>query len=73
MIHCWKCVSWKWRYFIKRDTQYNGCRKNRWSRDLPENGNSWKNDKNKSALHAKNPFTSTEVYGTMVVNLSFET
>ena len=33
------------------------------------NGNSWKYDKNKSTLHAKNLFPSIEVYGMMELNL----
>lgn len=68
-MHCSNSASWKSRDFIKRHTQYNGYRQNRWNRDLPGNGNSWKNDKNKSALYAKNILPSIEVYGMMELNL----
>ena len=72
-MYCWNSASLKWRDFIKRHTQHNGCRKNSWSRDLQVNGSSWKNDKNESDLHAKNLLASTEVYGMMEVSLSFQT
>ena len=67
-----KLSSWKWRDFIKRHTQYNGCRKNRWSRYLPENGNSWKIDKHQNALHAENLLPSIEVYCMIELNLSLQ-
>ena len=68
-MHYSNSASWKWRHFIKRQTQYNGYRKNRWSRDLPENGNSRKYQKNKSALQANNLLTAIEVYYMMELNL----
>ena len=37
------------------------------------NGNSWKYDKNKSTLHAKNLFPSIEVYGMTELYLSLQT
>ena len=37
------------------------------------NGSSWKYDKNKSTLHAKNLFPSIEVYGMTELYLSLQT
>ena len=51
MLPCCNSALWKWRDFIKRHTHYNGCRSNRWSRDVLEHGHLCKKMTKRKALY----------------------